>query len=81
MRMRATVEIRDDQRSALAALASKRGLRGFSKLVQEALDSYLGDQRRDRLDEALALEGVRSDDEAREMRRRIDEAWVPSPAS
>jgi metal-responsive CopG/Arc/MetJ family transcriptional regulator len=80
--MRTTVEIRDDQRSALAALASKRGLRGFSKLVQEAVDNYLQDQRRDRVDEALALEGVLSDEEAHELRQRIDEAWATwQPAS
>ncbi len=39
--MRTTVEITDEQRAALVELAARRGLRGFSLLVQEALDAYL----------------------------------------
>ncbi len=39
--MRTTVELRDDQHAALAALASRRGLRGYSSIVQDALDLYL----------------------------------------
>lgn len=73
--MRTTVEIRDDQRAALAALAARRGLRGFSRLIEEAIDAYLDQRRRDRVEDALALEGVLSDDEATEVHRRIDEAW------
>lgn len=40
--MRTTIELTDEQRSALLALAGKRGLRGYSSLVQEALALYLG---------------------------------------
>lgn len=40
--MRTTIELSDEQRSALLALAGKRGLRGYSSLVQEALARYLG---------------------------------------
>lgn len=40
--MRTTVELTDEQRAALAALACKRGIRGYSSLVQEALAQYLG---------------------------------------
>ena len=80
--MRTTVEIRDDQHAALAALASKRGVRGFSRLVEEAIDLYLAEQRRDRLDEALSLEGALSDEQAQELERRIAEAWATwRPAS
>src|SRR5207253_10679848 len=71
--MRTTVEIRDDQHAALAALASKRGVRGFSRLVEEAIDLYLAEQRRDRLDEALGLEGALSEKQAQELERRIAE--------
>lgn len=39
--MRTTIELTDEQRSALLALAGKRGLRGYSSLVQEALAQYL----------------------------------------
>jgi hypothetical protein len=77
--MRTTVEIRDDQHAALAALASRRGLRGFSKLVEEALDVYLDGRRRDLVEDALALEGLLSDDEATELRSRIDQAWSTWP--
>jgi len=80
--MRTTVEIRADQHAALAALASKRGVRGFSRLVEEAIDLYLAEQRRDRLDEALSLEGALSDEQAQELERRIAEAWATwRPAS
>jgi predicted CopG family antitoxin len=36
-----SVEIRDDQYAALEALAAKRGERGFSRLLQELLDTFL----------------------------------------
>jgi len=36
-----TVEIRDRQRAKLFELAARRGEKGFSKLVQEAIDLYL----------------------------------------
>ncbi|MBI5244905.1 MAG: hypothetical protein HY922_14660 [Elusimicrobia bacterium] len=40
--MRTTIELTDEQRGALLELAGRRGLRGYSSLVQEALDRYLG---------------------------------------
>jgi ATP/maltotriose-dependent transcriptional regulator MalT len=73
--MRTTVEITEEQRLALTALAAKRGLRGFSPLVQEAIDLYLGHQQADRLEAVLALRGVLTASEADEMERRIAEAW------
>ncbi len=39
--MRTTIELSDEQRGALLALAGKRGLRGYSILVREALAQYL----------------------------------------
>jgi len=39
--MRTTIELTEEQRSELLRLAAKRGLKGFSPLVQEALDEYL----------------------------------------
>jgi len=41
--MRTTVEITDEQRAKLRELAAKRGEKGLSTLVQEALDRYLED--------------------------------------
>ena len=74
--MRTTVDITDDQRAALAAIAARRGIRGFSAIVREAIDRYLRDEDGDDLDVVLSLEGSISDDEADEMRRRIADAWA-----
>lgn len=40
--MRTTIELDDELRAALLSLAAKRGMRGYSSLVQEALAQYLG---------------------------------------
>lgn len=39
--MRTTVELTQEQRARLLELAARRGEKGFSKLVQEAIDAYL----------------------------------------
>jgi hypothetical protein len=72
--MRTTVEITNEQHAALSALAQRRGLRGFSTLVQEALDVYLRDLGSEEIDLLLGLEGVIGDAEEREMRARIEDA-------
>ena len=69
--MRTTVEISDAQHRALSALAQRRGLRGFSQLVQEALDAYLGDLGSDEVSVLLDLEGTLDEDDEREVRDRI----------
>lgn len=71
--MRTTVEISDEQHQALSAVAQRRGIRGFSILVQEALDAYLADLETDEVDALLALEGTLSESDADEMRSRIDD--------
>jgi hypothetical protein len=57
--MRTTVEIPDGQRARLLELAARRGEKGFSRLVQEAVDRLLAedDSRGVRTKAALALEG------------------------
>jgi hypothetical protein len=57
--MRTTVEITDAQRAGLLELAARRGEKGFSRLVQEAVDRLLADERagKGRVEAALALEG------------------------
>ncbi len=72
--MRTTVEISDEQHRALSAIAQRRGIRGFSVLVQEALDGYLADLKTDEVDLLLGLEGVLTEADAQEMRTRIDDA-------
>ncbi|ORV14759.1 hypothetical protein [Mycobacterium celatum] len=72
--MRTTVEITDQQHRALSAIAQRRGVRGFSALVQEALDVYLASLNNEEIDLLLGLEGTLTDSEAREVRSRIDDA-------
>ena len=45
-------------------MAARRGMRGYSALVQEAVDLLLKRRREDDLDVVLALEGVLTSDEA-----------------
>jgi predicted DNA-binding protein len=73
--MRTTVEITDKQHRKLTALAAERGQRGFSSIVQEAIDAYLESLAGDDLEALLALEGSVTDEEAESMRRHIAEAW------
>jgi hypothetical protein len=69
--MRTTIEMRDEHRAALLEIAARRRLKGFSVLVEEAVESYLkgdaakGARRRD----ALALKGSLSPTEGKRFRR------------
>jgi hypothetical protein len=72
--MRTTVEITASQHEALSAIARRRGLRGFSVLVQEALAGYLQDLDTDEVDLLLGLEGVLSEDEARTVGAHVDQS-------
>ena len=58
--MRTTIELSAQHRAKLLELAAERGEKGFSRLVQEAVDRYLAEQglRRDRIDQALKLRGT-----------------------
>jgi hypothetical protein len=39
--MRTTIEIKDDQRAKLLEIAARRGEKGFSKIIGEAIEMYL----------------------------------------
>ncbi len=75
--MRTHVELADTKIRALRALAARRGFRGYSRLLAEAVDEYL--ERHDRgVDEERAakiarLEGSLSDRDARAMRQVVRE--------
>lgn len=73
--MRTTVEIPDRLRAALLAISARRGMRGFSKIIEEALDQYLQTMAsRDRdLASLLSLKGSWTDAEAEEARKTIHE--------
>jgi hypothetical protein len=79
--MRTTVEITEEQHDALNAVARRRGLRGFSTVVQEALDVYLQNLEPGEVELLLRLEGSVTDNEERELRSRIDTAWTAWRAS
>lgn len=72
--MRTTVDISEEQHRMLSALAQRRGIRGFSPLVREALDAYLNDLDSEEIDLLLGLEGALDDTEERELRARIEES-------
>lgn len=74
--MRTTIEIDDDKLVKLKKLAAERGERGFSGLIDEALERYLGDpndatRREQRIAQIRALSGAWSDEAAGEARARI----------
>ncbi|MGH9461160.1 MAG: hypothetical protein ACRD1X_08070 [Vicinamibacteria bacterium] len=78
--MRTTVEITDEQRAKLLELAAKRGGKGFSTLVQEALERYLEDSEEHdrRVREARSVLGKLSEKTARELEtvvRRLRKTW------
>ena len=79
--MRTTVEITDEQHRALSAIAQHRGVRGFSVLVQEALDGYLANLKTDEVDLLLGLEGVLTESDAEEVRSRINDVRTTWRAS
>ena len=78
--MRTTVEMSAEHRSALLALAARRGEKGFSSVLAEAIEEYLNGnaERKRRLKNLLALEGSLSTEEADELRRvtkELRESW------
>jgi hypothetical protein len=68
--MRTTIELTDRQRAALLKLAAERGEKGFSRIVQEAIESYLesGLGRKERVERAVSLLGTLSRREADALR-------------
>ncbi len=78
--VRTTIEITAEQRARLLEVAARRGAKGFSQLVQEALDGYLEAQDRmeDRKRQALLLRGALGKGEAEKLREAtnaVRESW------
>jgi len=78
--MRTTVEMKTEHRSALLALAARRGEKGFSSVLAEAIEEYLrgNKERSQRLKDFLSLEGSLSAEEAdnlREVTTALRESW------
>lgn len=74
--MRTTVVLPDELIAALHALAIRRGERGYSKVMEEAVSTYLRDQtkRRRDLKAILEMEGSWSSEESEEVRKNLREA-------
>lgn len=78
--MRTTIELTEDQRSELLRLAAQKGMKGFSQLVQEAVNAYLDSQnsRASLIEAAIALKGSfqnKSADEFEQRTKAIRENW------
>jgi hypothetical protein len=71
--MRTTIELKPEHRAKLLELAARRGEKGFSSVVSEALEAYFGAEReRESLRKrALRLRGVLKKKEAEELRREV----------
>jgi len=64
--MRTTIELDDNLRGQLLELAAQRGLKGFSSLIQEAVEAWLQNQAGQQAARlrAVALMGTLSSDDA-----------------
>jgi hypothetical protein len=64
--MRTTIEMKPEHRARILELAANRGEKGFSTVVAEALELYLGTEsgRTNAIRRALALKGSMSETEA-----------------
>ena len=77
---RTTVELTEEQRVSLLHLAAARGLKGFSILVQDAVNQYLDQEkkRENHVKAALDLKGALSEKEAKNfeiMAKSLRENW------
>ena len=78
--MRTTVEMKPEHRSALLAMASRRGHKGFSAVLGEAIESFLqGEAEREkRRKTLLSLAGSISKKDREELLREtkeLRESW------
>lgn len=78
--MRTTIELPDEQRAKLLELAAKRGEKGFSILIQEAVAAYLEKHATggERVKRALALRGAlrgKEGDKLLEATKEARKAW------
>ncbi len=72
--MRTTIEIKSQHRARLLELAARKGLKGFSSLVEEALERYFVSEAQEEAKRAAAtrLCGVLSAKDADKLREEAD---------
>ena len=73
--MRTTIELSNDHRSSLHSLAARRGLRGYSKLIQEAVDLYIQEMtaKERNTEQLLKMRGTWNKEEARNFQNKLRE--------
>ena len=73
--LRTTIEIRDEHRAKLLEMAARRGEKGFSSIVSEAIELLL--QAQAKLDEArcraLEVRGSLGEREAEDLRKEVSQ--------
>ena len=73
--MRTTIEISDKSRTILLSLAAQRGLRGYSRILEEALDYYIEHRLKnapEKLD-ILKMKGSWRGEETKKTKARLNE--------
>lgn len=79
--MRTTIELSDRTYARLRARAAERGMRGFSAIVEEALERFLEKGADGELATALLeAEGAWSESDVEEWEQAREEAWASWPA-
>ncbi|HEV8130066.1 MAG TPA: hypothetical protein VGQ81_02350 [Acidobacteriota bacterium] len=81
--MRTTIEMKDEHRAKLLELAARRGEKGFSSIVTEAIDKFLKEQAANakQLQKALLTRGKLSGKEANQLRAEtaaLRQSWRSS---
>ena len=75
--MRTTIELSERTYTLLRATAAERGMRGFSAIVEEALERFLNAGGGDGISAALSeAEGAWSDADVAEWEQARKEAWA-----
>jgi predicted transcriptional regulator len=76
VKVRTTIDLPDELRAKLLELAAKRGEKGFSVLVQEAVAAYLEQHAGggDRIKRALALRGTLGGKDGKALLEATEEA-------
>lgn len=72
--VRTTIELKPEHRARLTEMAARRGQKGFSSVIQDAIDAYLeASNGKERLrDRALALRGALPAGQAEQLRREAN---------
>jgi predicted transcriptional regulator len=73
--VRTTIELKDEHRAALLELAARRKQKGFSGVIEEAVEAYLKNEREREVKRrrALAAIGSFTNKEAEHLRKRVHE--------